>query len=222
MSERIGVVLSGCGVFDGSEIHEAVLTLFFLARQGVETVCLAPNMEQRHVINHLTGEEMEPARNVLVESARIARGKIQDVAKVTAEQLDAVIFPGGFGAAKNLSSFAFEGAAATVHPEIARLILDLRGAGKPMGFMCIAPAVCACVLGESGVEVTIGRDESTAAAINATGATHVERSVEDLHLDAAQRIATTPAYMYDATLPEVAAGIERLVKQVVAWTRGEN
>ena len=221
MAERIGVILSGCGVYDGSEIHEAVLTLFFLARQGVEVRCFAPNVDQHHVINHLTGEEMGPPRNVLVESARIARGKVSDLARARAEDLDAVIFPGGFGAAKNLSSFAFKGAEAEVHPEVARIIAEMQGAKKPMGFMCIAPAVCACVLGRMGVAVTIGRDEETAAAINATGAIHVERSVEDLQVDLAHRIASTPAYMYEATLPEIAAGIERLVKQVLAWVRGE-
>jgi enhancing lycopene biosynthesis protein 2 len=221
MKERIGVILSGCGVYDGSEIQETVLTLFFLARQGVEIRCFAPNVDQHHVINHLTGEEMGPARNVLVESARLVRGQISDLATAQVEELEAVIFPGGFGAAKNLSSFAFEGANAKVHPEVARIIREMRAAEKPMGFLCIAPAVCACVLGDLGVEVTIGRDAETAAAINATGAVHVDRAVEDLHVDTARRIASAPAYMYDATLPEVAAGIERVVKQVVAWARGE-
>lgn len=213
--------MSGCGVFDGSEISEAVMTLFFLARNGVEVDCLAPDVDQHHVINHLTGEEMPETRNVLVESARIARGKVRDLATARAEEFDAVIFPGGFGAAKNLSNFAFAGAEAEVHPEVSRLIREVRAAEKPLGFMCIAPAVCAKVLGDSGVALTIGRDAETAAAIEATGARHCDCAVEELCVDAGQRIASTPAYMYDASLPEVAAGIERLVKQVVAWLREE-
>ncbi|MFP4540696.1 MAG: isoprenoid biosynthesis glyoxalase ElbB [Opitutales bacterium] len=220
MAEKIGVILSGCGVYDGSEVNEAVLTLFYLGRQGVEVECFAPDMAQHHVINHLTGQEMPETRNVLVESARIARGKVRDVAEAKAAELDAVIFPGGFGAAKNLSTFAVDGPAATVPPEVARLIREMRSGGKPMGFMCIAPAICAAVLGESGVALTIGRDADTAAALEAMGARHAERSVEDLCVDEALRIASAPAYMYDASLPEVAAGIERLVAQVVAWVRG--
>jgi enhancing lycopene biosynthesis protein 2 len=219
MSERIGVILSGCGVYDGSEIHEAVMTLYFLAREGAASDCLAPDLAQHHVINHLTGEVMEESRNVLVEAARIARGKIRDLASAKAGDFDALILPGGFGAAKNLSTFAFEGARATVHPEVARLLREMRAAGKPIGFMCIAPAVAALVLGESGVRLTIGRDAGTAAAIESTGARHDACAVEELCVDEAHRIASCPAYMYDASLPEVAAGIERLVKQIVGWVR---
>ena len=136
---KVGVLLSGCGVFDGSEIHEAVLTLLTLDRAGAEIVCMAPNMDQAHVINHLTQEVMNEKRNVLVESARIARGEIKDLQEVQAPDIDALIIPGGFGAAKNLSDFAFKGTAATVHPEVERLLNDMVAAGKPVGAICIAP-----------------------------------------------------------------------------------
>ena len=140
MGKQIGVMLAGCGVFDGSEIHEAVLTLLAVARAGAQAVCIAPNVEQAHVLNHLTQEEMDEKRNVLVESARIARGEIQDLAGVGVRDMDALVIPGGFGAAKNLSDFAFKGPEATVHPEVLRLLVAMHQAKKPIGAICIAPA----------------------------------------------------------------------------------
>lgn len=220
-SGKIGVILSGCGVYDGSEIQESVLTLLYLTRAGAQVDCLAPDVAQHHVINHLTGEEMAPPRNVLVESARIARGQVRDLATARADQFDAIIFPGGYGAAKNLSDFAFAGASAALHPEVDRLIGEMAAAGKPMGFICISPVLCARALGTRGVALTIGRDAETASAIEAMGARHAERAVEDLCIDPDHRIVSTPAYMYEAALPEVAAGIERLVKQVLAWVEAD-
>src|SRR6058998_875320 len=140
MAKKIGVVLSGCGVMDGSEIHESVLTLLAIDRAGGEAVCMAPNIKQHHVINHLTGEESKgEARNVLTESARIARGKVRDVAGVKASEVDALIFPGGYGAAKNLCDYAFKGPGCSVYPDVAQLANDVHAAGKPIGVVCVAP-----------------------------------------------------------------------------------
>lgn len=212
---KVGVLLSGCGVYDGSEIHEAVLTLLALDRAGAQIVCLAPNMEQVHVINHLTGEVTDEKRNVLVESARIARGNIRDVQQVKAADLDALIIPGGYGAAKNLSDFAFQGTGASVHPEVKRLVNELVAAGKPVGAICIAPATVAKALADKKPEVTIGNDRDTASAIEAMGATHKVCSVDMIHVDERNKVVSTPAYMLGPGIKEVAQGIEKLVAKVV-------
>lgn len=212
---KVGVLLSGCGVFDGAEIHEAVLTLLALDRAGAEIVCMAPNVEQAHVINHLTQEVTAEKRNVLVESARIARGEIKDLKDVQAGDLDALIMPGGFGAAKNLSDFAFKGPEATVHPEVKRLLNDLAAAGKPIGAICIAPATLTKALADRKPEVTIGTDAGTASAIEAMGGRHKSCSVDMIHLDAGNKLVSTPAYMLGPGIKEVAQGIEKLVARVV-------
>ena len=212
MKKKIGVVLSGCGVYDGSEIHEAVFSLLAIDRNGAEAVCMAPDCELAE-INHLTGEATGSSRNVLVESARIARGKIVDIKKVTADQLDAVIFPGGFGAAKNLCDFAVKGAAAVIQPEVARLLREMAAAGKPICAICIAPALIAATLGrEYAPEVTIGTDPGTAAAINATGSVHVNCPVTDIVVDRKNKIVSTPAYMLAQQIAEAADGINKAVK----------
>lgn len=212
---KVGVLLSGCGVFDGAEIHEAVLTLLALDRAGAEIVCMAPNVEQAHVINHLTQEVTAEKRNVLVESARIARGEIKDLKDVQAGDLDALIMPGGFGAAKNLSDFAFKGPQATVHPEVKRLLTDLAAAGKPIGAICIAPATLTKALADRKPEVTIGTDAGTASAIEAMGGRHKSCSVDMIHLDAGNKLVSTPAYMLGPGIKDVAQGIEKLVARVV-------
>ena len=215
MKKKIGVVLSGCGVYDGSEIHEAVLTLLAIDRNGAEAVCMAPDMELVE-IDHLAGQPTGAKRNVLTESARIARGKITDIAKVKAVDLDAIIFPGGFGAAKNLCDFATKGADASVQPEVARLLKEMAAAKKPIGAICIAPALIAAVLGkEYAPEVTIGNDAGTAAAINATGSVHQNCQVRELVIDSKNRIVTTPAYMLAGCISEAAEGIEKAVKAVI-------
>jgi enhancing lycopene biosynthesis protein 2 len=212
---KIGVLLSGCGVFDGAEIHEAVLTLLALDRAGAETVCMAPDVEQHHVINHLTQEVMDEKRNVLVESARIARGDIKDLKDVRAVDLDGLIMPGGFGAAKNLSDFAFKGADSTVHPEVKRLLEEMSTAGKPIGAICISPAPLAKALAEKKPEVTIGTDVATAEAIEAMGGKHKICTVDKIHVDAQNRVISTPAYMLGPDIKDVAVGIEKLVATVV-------
>jgi len=210
---RVGVVLSGCGVKDGSEIHEAALTLFFLDRAGAEIICMAPSIDQVDVINHLTGKSMSEKRNVLVESARIARGNIKDMKGVKASDLDALIFPGGLGAASNLSNFAIKGADCTVIPEVERLIKEMHEAKKPIGFLCIAPVIAAKVIG--GVQLTIGNDKNTAAAIAKMGGKHVVCNVDEIAVDEQNRIVSAPAYMLGPTISKVALGIEKLVAKVL-------
>ena len=215
MKKKIGVVLSGCGVRDGSEIHEAVLTLLAIDRNGAEAVCMAPDMEFSEV-NHLTMKETGAKRNVLVESARIARGAIRNIKQVKAADLDAIIFPGGFGAAKNLCDFAVKGAAAAIQPDVARLVREMAEARKPIGAICIAPALIAAALGkEYAPSVTIGNDADTAAAINQTGSTHVDCPVREFVVDKEHKIVSTPAYMLATRISEAAEGIEKTVKALL-------
>jgi enhancing lycopene biosynthesis protein 2 len=214
---KVGVILSGCGVMDGSEIHESVLTLLALDRLGATAVCMAPNIEQEGVVNHRTGKLEESTRNVLDEAARIARGKILDLAKVKASDLDALILPGGYGAAKNLCNFATAGSKAKVEPNVARLLREMHKARKPIAALCISPTVVAAALRDERAhpKLTIGSDEKTARALEEMGAKHVVCPVEEFRVDEEQRIVTSPAYMYDARISEVAQGIDRAVKELV-------
>lgn len=216
MGKKVGVILSGCGVMDGSEIHEAVLAMLALDRAGAEIVCLAPQKDQAGVVNHLSNTPQGEKRNVLVESARIARGRVKDVATVRAQDLDAVILPGGYGAAKNLSSFADEGPAAKVDPGVEKLLRDLHAAKKPIGALCIAPAVVAAVLGRSAQpELTIGTDEGTGKALEAMGARHVRTPVTDIVVDRKNKIVTNACYMLATSISQVADGAEKVVKAVL-------
>lgn len=214
MSKKVAVILSGCGVYDGTEIHESVLTLLRLSQQGAQVQCFAPDKPQMHVINHLTGEETDEQRNVLVESARIARGEVKDVRVLKAADFDAVILPGGFGAAKNLSDFAVKGADCTIDADVLAAIGQFRDAKKPIGLMCIAPALSARIFGE-GVQCTIGNDEGTAQAIEAMGASHQVCTVDKVVFDAGNCLVTTPAYMLAQSIAEAATGISALVDKVL-------
>jgi enhancing lycopene biosynthesis protein 2 len=220
---KVAVVLSGCGVFDGTEIHEAVCVLVHLSRAGARCDCFAPDADQMHTVNHLTGQPASDQRNVLVESARIARGKIAPLDTLDVEAYDAVIFPGGFGAAKNLCDFAQSGADCTVTPSVERVVRAFHKAGKPVGMCCIAPVIAARVLGTAaggpGCMVTIGNDAGTAAAIAAMGSTNVERPVTRAFTDEPNRLVTAPAYMYDAKPHEVFEGIGAMVDGVLALAR---
>ncbi|MHC8317160.1 isoprenoid biosynthesis glyoxalase ElbB [Pseudomonas sp. LB3P31] len=217
MSKKIAVILSGCGVYDGAEIHESVITLLRLDQRGAQVQCFAPNIAQMHVINHLTGEEMPESRNVLVESARIARGNIKDIREASVEDFDALIVPGGFGAAKNLSNFATDGAGCTVQPDVLALTEAFAEAGKPVGLICISPALAAKIYGP-GVTCTIGNDADTAAAMNKMGATHAECAVTDIVEDKARKLVSTPAYMLAQSISEAASGINKLVDRVLELT----
>ncbi len=218
---KVAVVLSGCGVFDGSEIHESVSILIHLSRLGAEYECFAPDVDQRHVINHLTGQPTaDQTRNVLTESARIARGAIRPLRDLKAADFDAVMFPGGFGAAKNLSTFATEGAQCSVNPEVERVIKSFHETGKPVGMCCIAPVIAARVLGTSaggaGATVTIGQDSGTAAAIEKMGARNVVKPVTEAYVDAENQLVTAPAYMYDAPIHAVFQGIGEMVERTLS------
>ncbi len=214
--KKIGVILSGCGVYDGTEIHEAVLTLLSLDKAQAEAVCFAPDIPQRHVVNHLTGEVSEnETRNVLIESARIARGSIRNLRDIDTMILDGLIIPGGFGAAKNLSDYAVAGAKCEVLPEVADAIMRFRQSGKPIGFLCIAPVIAAKLFGPDGVEVTVGSDPETAEDIEAMGAKHVAAPVEEIIVSPGAKIVTTPAYMLNVGISDVAKGIDKLVAKVL-------
>ncbi len=215
--KKVAVVLSGCGVFDGSEIHESVLTLLALDQHDSETAIFAPNIPQQHVINHLTGEEAKETRNVLVESARIARGKISDINSLQIDEFDALVFPGGFGVAKNLSDFAFKGAECQIHPTIARVIEDALKARLPMAFLCIAPVVLARVAAklELSPYLTIGSDDQTAQQIERIGARHQNCPASDYVIDGELKIITTPAYMLGQRISEVAEGIDRAINALL-------
>ena len=210
---KIGVVLSGCGVNDGSEIHEAVITMPELDKAGAEMVLMAPNIDQLHVINHATGEEMDDSRNVLIESARIARGNIEDIAVVTSDNIDALILPGGFGVAKNLSDYAMAGMECSINPDVLRLSRQVHNDGKPIGVICIAPAIMAKILA-GDTELTIGFDEQTASDIDAMGAKHVLCPVDQIVVDKVKKVVSTPAYMEAKSIKEAASGIEKLVAEI--------
>jgi enhancing lycopene biosynthesis protein 2 len=215
MNKKVAVILSGCGVYDGSEIYESVITLLRLDQRGAQVQCFAPDIAQHHVINHRTGEEMSESRNVLTEAARLARGNIQDLAEARAEDFDALILPGGFGAAKNLSDFASQGAACTVLPQVLSVARAFAEAGKPIGLMCIAPTMAAQIFGK-GVVCTLGHDEDpAAAAVREMGAEHQPCEVSEIVEDRQHKLVTTPAYMLAGSISEAAAGIYKLVDRVL-------
>lgn len=215
--KRVAVILSGCGVYDGAEIHEATATLLALDRAGADVTIAAPAGPQMHVVDHLRGEPVAgESRDMLVEAARIARGNIKALADLDAADFDAVILPGGFGAAKNLCTFATEGAACSVNPDVERFLRAMHAGGKVIGAICIAPALVARVFGgEAPVKVTIGTDPATAAEIRKTGAEHVDAAVDEVVVDAEQRIVTTPAYMLAGRIGEVFDGVAKLVDKVL-------
>lgn len=214
---KTAVILSGCGVYDGSEIHESTLTLLALAKAGKAFQCLAPNITQAKVVDHAVNAEMlGDTRSVLQESARIARGEITALEEADAADYDSIIVPGGFGAALNLCDFAVAGAECTVNPAVASFVKNLHAQQKPLGFMCIAPVMVNRIL-EGGVRVTIGQDAAIAEAIRTMGGEHENCNVRRIVLDEENKVVTTPAYMLAQNLVELNAGIEALVTQVCAW-----
>jgi len=215
---KVGILLSGCGVNDGAEIHESVITMLALDRAGAEMVLMAPNIDQMHVVNHYTGQEMDEFRNVLVESARIARGDIKDMAEVTGNDMDALIIPGGFGVAKNLCDYAMTGSECSINPDVYRLVTEVHLLQKPIGAICIAPAMMAKILGEQdeSAEMTVGSDETTAKDIQSMGSTHVTCPVTEIIVDEEKTMVTTPAYMEAQSIKEVAEGIEKLVAKILS------
>lgn len=212
-AKMIGVVLSGCGHQDGAEIHEATLTLWAIHKHGSDFKCFAPDIPQHHVLNHITGQEMDEQRNVLIESARIARGKIQDLKEFDPVEFDALILPGGVGAAKNLCTYAFDGPDCSVNPDLEKMIKAMHAAGKPIGALCIAPVILAKVLGS--IELTTGHDKATAGHINQMGAHHTAAGHGEVIVDWKNKIVTTPCYMLQSQVDQIAEGAENLVKAVL-------
>ncbi len=212
--KKVAVILSGCGVYDGSEIYESVLTLLHLEQQGLAYQCMAPNISQLHVVNHLTGEvAADQQRNVLVEAARLARGDILDLADADPADYDGLIIPGGFGAAKNLSNFAVAGSDCEVNPQLLEFTRAIHRAGKPVGLICIAPAMTPKIFGADAL-CTIGNDPATAQAIEAMGGRHQACSVDQIVIDQSRKIVTTPAYMLAGSISEAGAGIGKLVAEI--------
>ena len=213
IKKNFAIILSGCGVYDGTEIHEATLTMFAIVKHGACYEIFAPDMEQFHVINHVTGDVMNEKRNVLVESARIARGKIKNLKEFKAENFDALIFPGGFGAAKNLSTFAFDGENCSVNVEVENAIRKMHKLGKPIGALCISPVILAKVLGN--IEITIGQDAGTAEKVNKMGAKHNNTSFGEVSIDLKNKIFTTPCYMLDSDIAQIGDGAMNIVGAIL-------
>uniref|UniRef100_A0A8C3CPL5 GAL3A protein n=1 Tax=Cairina moschata TaxID=8855 RepID=A0A8C3CPL5_CAIMO len=212
MGKRVAVVLAGCGVFDGSEIHEASAALVHLSRGGAEVKIFAPNIEQRDVVNHLKGSPTDEKRNVLVESARLARGNIQDLAELKVSEFDAVIFPGGFGVAKNLCSWAVDGKNCTVNEHVNSTLQAFHKAKKPIGLCCISPVLAAKVF--PGCEVTVEGNRWT-SAIAELGCKHICKDVSESHVDKANKIVTTCAFMCKAPLHQIFDGVGTMVEEVL-------
>ena len=215
-NKSIAVILSGCGHRDGSEIHEATLTLLAIHKHGADYQCYAPDITQHHVLNHMTGEEMNESRNVFVESARISRGNLKTLQEFNPDKHDALIIPGGLGAAKNLSTFAFDGDQYQVNNELQKAVRSMAERKKPIGALCIAPVILARVLDD--ITVTIGNNRNVAEKIEQMGAVHRETSPTEIIVDEENKIVTTPCYMYDSRVDQVAEGAEKLVKAVLLLT----
>ena len=211
--KNIAVILSGSGVYDGSEIHEATFTMYGISKFGLNYQVFAPNIEQYHVINHLTGDIMDEKRNVLIESARIARGNIKDLKDFNPTNYDAVIFPGGFGVAKNLCTFAIDGINCSVNNEIEKIIINMHKAKKPIGALCISPVLIAKVI--NNCTVSIGNDKETEKAILNLGATHQTTKHGEVMIDKENNIYTTPCYMLDSTIAQIADGAINLVETII-------
>ena len=217
---RVGLILSGCGVSDGSEIHETVLLMLSLDQRGADCRPLAID-EPFTPVNHLTQKSEHETRNVLAEAARIARGEIDPLAKVKVADFDAFLLPGGFGAASNLSSYAADGPECEIQPDVRRVLEEAQAAGKPLGFACIAPVIAARVFGKLSPRLTIGRDEETSRNLKAMGAEVVPCDVRDIVIDERHRIASTPAYMEANNLTELQLGLDKLVAQILDWVEQE-
>ncbi|CZF81856.1 isoprenoid biosynthesis glyoxalase ElbB [Grimontia marina] len=212
--KKVAVILAGCGVYDGAEIHESVLSLLAIEQAGASWHCFAPDVDQHHVINHAAGEESGETRNVLVEAARIARGDVKPLSELNVNEFDALLLPGGFGVAKNLSTFATSDEEMEIEKEVLRVCKAFATAEKPAGYVCISPVLIPKVYGP-GAKGTIGNDPQTAAAFNAMGGEHIDCPVDDFVLDQSRRLLSTPAYMLATSVSQANAGISKLVSKLV-------
>ncbi|HKK60771.1 MAG TPA: isoprenoid biosynthesis glyoxalase ElbB [Salinivirga sp.] len=210
---NIAIVLSGNGVYDGAEVHESTLTMLAIHQEGSSYQCFAPDVDQMHVINHYSGAEMKESRNVLVESARIARGDIKPLDELNMKDYDALIFPGGFGAAKNLCTFAKDGPDCKVDAEVERVVLAAHNQKKPIGAICISPVIITSLIKD--VKVTIGSDPDTISAIKTMGGEHTTTTHGEVVVDEDNKIYTTPCYMLDANIGQIYAGASAIVKRII-------
>lgn len=227
MAKKIGVLLSGSGVYDGSEIHETTLALLAIAQHGGEAVCLAPDVDQHHVINHITGEEMNESRNVLIESARIARGNIQAVSATAVNELDALVIPGGFGTAKNHTKWAFEGPEGEINSAVKSLITQVVSAQKPLVGLCMAPTTIAKALEGTDIHasLTVGTQsqpspyeiEAISQGMEKVGAKAEMKSVQEILVDSENRIITAPCYMMEASIVDVHNNIQQAIKALFEY-----
>lgn len=212
-NKKFAVVLAGCGVYDGAEIHEAVMTLYAIALSGCSYQIFAPNIDQHHVVNHLTGKVANEKRNVLIEAARIARGKALPLDQYHPKDFDALVFPGGFGVAKNLCSFAFDGAQCNINPQVERAIKITHSQRKPIGALCISPVILAKALGKG--TFTIGQDQGTANAIEVLGGKHKPTNHGEVIIDSENLLFTSPCYMLDAKITDIANGAKAVVEAML-------
>jgi enhancing lycopene biosynthesis protein 2 len=225
MKQKIGLLLSGCGVYDGAEIHESVLSLLAIAEQGAEAVCIGVDHPQHHVVNHANGKETSEVRNMLVEAARIARGQIRDLSTVSVKDIDALVIPGGFGSAKNLTTWAVEGVNGSVLPQVKKFIQELNQAGKPIAALCVSPVVIAKALQGSNakVEMTLGSDEEDSpydigqfsSGLNAVGMTAVMKKKDEIHVDTANKIVSAPCYMMETDLVTLKKNISDAIEALI-------
>jgi enhancing lycopene biosynthesis protein 2 len=218
MPLRFAVMLAGCGNKDGAEIHESVLTLLSIDKAGHQYQCFAPDVPQARVLNFLTNEEMPEKRNVLLESARIARSKIRPLADFAQKDFDILVMPGGSGVAYNLCTFATDGDRMSILPQVESAVRAMHQAGKPIGALCISPVIIAHVLKK--VSVTFGKDEKINAIFQKSGARTTNTEARDIVIDHDNKIVTTPCYMLDARISEISQGIEKLIQQLIKMVDG--
>ena len=211
--KKFAVILAGCGNRDGAEIHESVMTLYAIARAGCTYEIFAPDVNQYHVINHYTGQPSTETRNVLVESARIARGKIRPLSEFSAQNFDILMFAGGFGVAKNLCTYAFDGADCTVNPEVEKAVTSMFSSGKPIGALCISPVILAKIL--PGVSITMGQDQSAIQNVKAMGAVHRTTHAREIVIDRDNKVVTSPCYMLDSGIVDIAEGAMNTVNALI-------
>lgn len=211
--KKFAIILAGCGVYDGAEIHEATLSMLAIMAQGCSYQCFATDIKQHHVINHLNGEEMNESRNVLVESARIARGDVKNITEFQATDFDALLMPGGFGVAKNLCNFAFKGSNCEVNADVEQVIKQMHEAGKPIGALCISPVLVSKVLGE--VKLTLGQDQDAIDNVEKMGSQHIKTTHGEVIVDEKNKIFTTPCYMLDANILQINEGATNIVKAIL-------
>jgi enhancing lycopene biosynthesis protein 2 len=222
---KIGVLLSGCGVYDGAEIQETVFALLAIEELGAEAICLSVNKNQHHVVNHLTGEEMPESRNMLVEAARIARGAVHDISTFDNTQIDALVIPGGFGSAKNFTTWAFEGPNGSILPEIKELIQQCISDKKPIAALCVSPVIVGLALNQSDLQatMTLGTDkEKSPYEINAfssglsqTGVQVEMKTIREIALDEKLKIVSAPCYMMDASIVEIRTNIQQAMQALI-------